>query len=151
MKSWPQLLVNRICARTLAAPHPLAPGDGELTLGALPWRLGRAYRAGRRVCGCVQVAVRFDDRLGLTRRERRIVRVRFSEPVDDELRTELRELAGRRGRASQRAAERIDPIELVIDDPSGEPERLTGRLRPPPSRHGRLGEIEFGFSQLTRS
>jgi hypothetical protein len=99
----------------------------------------------------VQVAVRFDDRLGLTRYERRMVQVRFSEPVDDELRTELRELAGRRGSASQRAAERIEPIELVINDPSGEHEHVTGRLRPPHSRHGRLGEIEFGFGQLTRS
>jgi hypothetical protein len=138
-------------ARTLARPHALAPIEGELTLGALPWRPGRAYRAGRLVCGCVQVAVRFDDRLGLTRRERRIVQVRFSEPVDDELRTELRELAGRRGRASQRAAERIDPVELVIYDPSGEQEHMTGRLQPPYSRHGQLGEIEFGFGQLTRS
>ena len=40
----------------------------------------RAYRGGRLVCGCVHVAIRFDDRLGLTRRERRIVRVRFREP-----------------------------------------------------------------------
>jgi len=98
----------------------------------------------------VQVAVRFDDRLGLTRSERRMVRVRFSEPVDDDLRVELSDLARRRGTASERAAERIDPIELVIDDPSGEPVHMTGRLRPPHSRHRRLREIEFGFGQLTR-
>ena len=137
-------------ARTLVGPYAPAPEDGELTLGAGRWRAGRAYRAGRLVCGCVQVAVRFDDRLGLTRRERRLVRVRFSEPVDDDLRAELSELARRRGMASQRAAERIDPIELVIDDPSGEHERMTGRLRPPHRRHGRLREIEFDFDQLTR-
>jgi hypothetical protein len=112
--------------------------------------VGRAYRAGRLVCGCVHVAVRVDDRLGLTRRERRMVRVRFSEPVADDLRVELSELARRRGPASERVAERIDPIELVLDDPHGEHERITGRLRPPHSRHGRLREIEFGFGQLTR-
>lgn len=63
---------------------------------------------------------------------------------------ELSELARRRGPASERAAERIDPIELVIDDPHGEHERITGRLRPPQRRHGRLREIEFGLGQLTR-
>lgn len=77
--------------------------------------------------------------------------VRFSEPIDDELRAQLSELARRRGTASERAAERIDPIELIIDDPSSEHEHMTGRLRPPHSRHGRLNEIEFGFGQLTRS
>ena len=137
-------------ARTLVGPYAPAPVDGELTPGAGRWRVARAYRAERLVCGCVQVAVRFDDRLGLTRRERRMVRVRFSEPVDDDLRAELSKLARRRGMAAERAAERIDPIELVIDDPAGERERMTGRLRPPDSRHGWLREIEFGFGQLTR-
>ena len=125
--------------------------DGEPALGAGRWRVGRAYRAGRLVCGCVHVAIRVDDRLGLTRRERRIVRVRFCEPVADDLRTELTELARRRGPASERVAERIAPIELVIDDPHGEHEHITGRLRPPHRRHGRLREIEFGFGQLTRT
>jgi hypothetical protein len=121
------------------------------TLGAGRWRVGRAYRAGRLICSCVHVAIRFDERLGLTRRERRLVHVRFSEPVADDLRVELSELARRRGSASERAAERIDPIELVIDDPYGECEHITGRLRPPHRRHGRLREIEFGFGQLTRT
>jgi hypothetical protein len=119
-------------------------------LGAGRWRQGRAYRDGRLVCGCVQVAIRVDDRLGLTRRERRTMGVRFSEPVADDLRVELSELARRRGLASERAAERIDPIELVIDDPHGERERITGRLRPPHRRHGRLREIEFGLGLLAR-
>ncbi len=123
----------------------------EPALEAGRWRLGRAYRAGQLVCGCVQVAIRVDERLGLTHRERRTVGVRFSEPVADNLRTELVELARRRGPASERAAERIDPIELVIDDPRGEHERIMGRLRPPQRRHGRLREIEFGFGQFTRS
>ena len=126
-----------------------APGDVAPTLGR--WRAGRAYRGGRLVCGCVQVAIRVDDRLGLTRRERRTVRVRFCEPVADDLRSELANLARRRGPASERAAERMDPIELVIDDPASEWERITGRLAPPHQRHGRLPEIEFGFGQLART
>jgi hypothetical protein len=97
------------------------------------------------------VAIASDDRLGLTRRERRSVRVRFCEPIDDDLRTELTELARRRGTASERAAERIDPIELVIDNSWGGRERISGRLRPPHKRHGRLHEIEFGFGHLTRT
>ena len=123
--------------------------DGEPVLGAGRWHVGRAYRAGRLVCGCVHVAIQLDDRLGLTCRERRTVRVRFCEPVEDELRTELGELARRRGTASERAAERIGAIELVIDDPAGEHERMTGRLRPPHRRHGRLREIEFGLRERT--
>jgi hypothetical protein len=98
----------------------------------------------------VHVTIRVDDRLGLTRRERRVVRVRFCEPVADDLRSELTELARRRGPASERVAERIALIELVIDDPHGEHERITGRLRPPHRRHGRLREVEFGLRQLTR-
>jgi hypothetical protein len=97
------------------------------------------------------VAIASDDRLGLTRRERRSVRVRFCEPIDDDLRTELTELARRRSTASERAAERIDPIELVIDNSWGGRERISGRLRPPHKRHGRLHEIEFGFGHLTRT
>jgi hypothetical protein len=124
--------------------------ETERAGGARRWRAGRAYRAGRLVCGCVHVEIRVDDRLGLTRRERRLVRVRFCEPVADELRVELSELARRRGSASERAAERIDPIELVIDDPHGEHERITGRLAPPQRRHGRLREIEFGLGLLAR-
>ena len=125
--------------------------DGEPTLDAGCWRVGRAYRAGRLVCCCVHVAIRLDDRLGLTRRERRIVRVRFCEPLADDLRAELGELARRRGTASERAAERIAPLELVIDDPAGQRERITGRLRPPHRHHGRLRKIEFGFGHLTRT
>jgi hypothetical protein len=125
--------------------------DGEPKPDAGCWRVGRAYRAGRLVCGCIHVAIRLDDRLGLTGRERRMVRVRFCEPLADDLRVELGELARRRGTASERAAERIAPIELVIDDPAGERERITGRLRPPHRHHGRLREIEFGFGRLTRT
>ena len=123
--------------------------DTECTASTGRWRIARAYRAGRLVCGCVHVTISLDDRLGLTRRERRVVRVRFHEPVDDDLRSELTELARRRGTASQRAAERIAPIELVVDDPCGEHHRVTGGLQPPHRRHGELREIEFGLGEPT--
>jgi len=125
--------------------------DTERTASAGRWHLGRAYRAGRLVCGCVHVMVSLDERLGLTGRERRMIRVRFHEPVDDRLRAELTVLAHRRGRASERIAERIAPIELVVDDPHSEYERMVGDLQPPQRRHGQLREIEFGFGQLTRT
>ncbi len=89
-------------------------------------RLGRAYRAGRLVCGWVHVTISVDERLGLTQQERRRVRLRFHEPLDDGLRSELAQLMRRRGAAARRAAERIDPIEIVVDDPGGEREHIVG-------------------------
>lgn len=109
-------------------------------------KLGRAYRAGRLVCACVQVTIRLDDRLGLAPRERRIVQVRFHEPLDDGLRTELSQLVRRRGAAACRVAERIGPIELVvIDDRHGDHVRIIGRLEPPQVRHGQIGDIKFSL------
>jgi len=108
-------------------------------------RLGRAYRAGRLVCGCVHVTIGRDDRLGLTQQERRLVWVRFHEPVDDELRAELTRLVRRRGSAARRVAERIDPIEVVVDDPRGDRQRIVGHLEPPQVRHGQIGDIKFGL------
>jgi hypothetical protein len=132
------------------APAPAAPTDGTWRSEPLEC-VGRAYRAGRLVCGCVHVTISLDERLGLTEHERRVVRVRCCEPIADDLRDELHQLVRRRGRASERAAERIDPIELVIDNSWGGRERMTGRLRPPHNRHGRLREIEFGFGHLPRT
>jgi hypothetical protein len=97
----------------------------------------------------VHVAISHDERLGLTERERRLVRVRFHEPVDEDLRIDLSELAGRRGLASERAAERADPIEVVVDDPRGGQERMLGGLRPPQRRHGPLRDLMFGLRELT--
>jgi len=125
--------------------------DTARTPTAGHWRIGRAYRADRLVCGDVQVMVSLDERLGLTERERRMIHVRFHEPVDDGLRAELIELTRRRGTASHRAAERMGPIELVVDDPQSAHERMVGGLRPPQRRHGQLHEIEFGFGQLKRT
>jgi hypothetical protein len=106
-------------------------------------RLGRAYRAGRLVCGCVHLTVSLDGRLGLAPHERGLVRVRFHEPLDDDLRSELTQLVRRRGAAARRAVERVDPIEVVVDDPHGERQRIVGQLQPPQMRHGQLRSIEF--------
>ena len=110
--------------------------------------LGRAYRAGRLICGCVHVTVLSDGRLGLAPRERRVVRVRFHEPLDDELRAELTRLVRRRGAAARRVVERASPIEVVVHKPYGERERIVGLLEPPQVRHGHLRAIEF---ELRRS
>jgi hypothetical protein len=40
----------------------------------------------------VHVTISFDERLGLTEHERRAVRVRFQEPVADDLRNELHQV-----------------------------------------------------------
>lgn len=114
-------------------------------------KLGRAYRSGRLVCGCVHVMVRLDDRLGLTQQERRLVGVRFHEPLDDDVRAELGRLVRQRGSAARRAAERIDPIEVVVDDPHGTRVRIIGRLQPPQARHGQLRDIEFGLREHERT
>lgn len=106
-------------------------------------RLGRAYRAGRLICGCVHVTVLRDGRLGLAPRERCLVRVCFHEPLDDDLRAELTELVRRRGAAGRRAVERIELLEVVIDDPYGERRRFVGHLQPPQVRHGQLRTIDF--------
>jgi hypothetical protein len=111
-------------------------------------RLGRAYRAGRLVCACVHVTVRVDGRLGLAPRERRLVRVRFHEPLDDDLRRELTQLARRRGAAARRAVERVDQIEVVVDDPHGERQYIVGHLEPPQVRHGLLGDIDFELRRM---
>jgi hypothetical protein len=111
-------------------------------------RLGRVYRAGRLVCGCVHVTVLRDGRLGLAPHERRVVWVRFHEPVDDDLRAELTRLLCRRGSAARRVAERVEPIEVVVDDPHGERQRIVGHLEPPQIRHRLLRAIDF---ELRRS
>jgi hypothetical protein len=110
--------------------------------------LGRAYREGRLICGCVHVTVSVDGRLGLAPGERRVVRVRFHEALDDDLRSQLARLVRRRGAAARRAVERIDPIEFVVDNPDGVPERIIGQLQSPDVRHGRLGDIEFEVTRL---
>lgn len=82
------------------------------------------------MCSRVHVTIGHDDRLGLTQRERRYVSARFQERLDRALCTELIGLLRRRGAAGYRMAERIDPIELVIDEPGGGCHRVVGHLQP---------------------
>jgi hypothetical protein len=132
------------------------PVAGSQTVGADPAgaggaqriRLGRAYRAGRLVCGWVHVTITVEEQLGLTLQERRRVRLRFYEPLDDGLRSELAQLMRRRGTSARRAAERIDPIEVVIGDAHGDPERITGHVEPPEVRYGHMGDVEFAMRGL---
>jgi hypothetical protein len=110
---------------------------------------GRAYRDGSLVCGRVHVTFARDDRLGLAPRERRHVFARFQDRLHPTLHSELVELARRRGAAAHRAAERIEPIVIVIDDPRHGRDRIVGRLVPPQMRRGDLREVEFGLREVT--
>jgi hypothetical protein len=110
---------------------------------------GRAYRDERLVCGCVRLTIgRDDDRVGLARHERRYVVARFYDRVDPVLRAELHELVRRRGTAARRIAERLAPIEIVVDDPHRGRRRLVARLQPPQVRGCDLREIEFELREL---
>ncbi|MEA2885428.1 MAG: hypothetical protein QOH32_4723 [Bradyrhizobium sp.] len=127
-------LVRKMSSARLASVRPIAAGSAEHERSTTPapatlapptsatgW--GRAYRAGRLVCARVQVTISHDDRLGLTPRERRYVSARFQ-------------------------AERIDPIQLVVDARDGGCHRVVGRLQPPLLRHGQLRDIEFALHEL---
>lgn len=89
-----------------------------------------------------------DDRLGLAPRERRTVNARFEDRLDPALRAELTDLARRRGAAALRAAERIEPIVLMVGDPRNGRERIVGRIAPPQTRRGDLRDVEFGLREL---
>jgi hypothetical protein len=112
----------------------------------------RAYRDGRLVAGRVRLTVDHDVRVGLAPRERRrrSLRAAFVERVDPALRAELVAVARHRGAAAQRAADRMEAIEVVIDDPHRGPQRIVCRVQPPHVRHGDLCDIEFAVRQLTR-
>jgi hypothetical protein len=109
------------------------------------YRWARAYRDGRLVAGRVRLIVDHDVRVGLAPRERRrrSLRAAFEERVDPALRAELVAVARHHGAAARRAADRMEPIEVVIDDPHRGRERIIGRVQPPQQRHGDLDEIEF--------
>jgi hypothetical protein len=55
----------------------------------------------------------------------------------------LAELAHRRGAPARRAAERMEPIVLVIDDPRHGRDRIVGRIEPPHTRRSDLRDVEF--------
>ena len=132
---------------TFLVPGTQAVAEAGRSLTERRYGRAHAYRDGEMVCGRVELTVRADMRLGLTPRERRCVSVRFLEHLDPALRAELAELVSRRGVIARRAAERIDPVEIVLDDPRLGRERIVGRVQPPQRRHGSLHEIEFGLRE----
>jgi len=111
------------------------------------YRWGRAYRDGEIVCARVQLTIGRDGGLGLARHERRYVVARFLERLHPTLHGELAELSRRRGAAARRAAERMDPIEVVFDDERLGRQRITAWVQPPQIRCRELREIEFGLRE----
>ena len=99
------------------------------------------------VCGRVELTVATDTRLGHTARERRSFAVRFLDGVETRLRAELTQLVRRRGAVARRAAERMDPIDLVVGDPPLGLQRIVGCVQPPQARHGYLHDIEFDLHE----
>ncbi|MGH2941965.1 MAG: hypothetical protein ACRDLN_04235 [Solirubrobacteraceae bacterium] len=112
------------------------------------YRRARAYRHGELLCGGVYVTVKADTRLGIAPRERRDIAAYFLEHLAASFRHELAQLVHRRGAAAQRAAESLEPIELVFDDPRLGTQRIVGRVVPPQVRRGELQEIQFGLREL---
>lgn len=108
---------------------------------------GRAYRDGEMVCGRVHLTIGRDGGLGLTQHERRYVVAQFVERLHPALRKELTELARRRGSAARRAADRMDPVEVVFDDRRLGRQRIIGWIQPPQVRCGELRVIEFGLRE----
>ena len=119
-----------------------------LTEGRYP--RARAYRGGELVCGRVELTVSADFRLGLTPHERRYYTARFFERLDPKLHHELDELVRRRGAPAKRAAERMQPIEVVFEDPRRGHQRIVGWVQPPQRRRGELDEIEFALREPAR-
>jgi hypothetical protein len=111
---------------------------------------GRAYREGSLVCGRVQVKLGRDRRAGGGPQARRYVAARFVDRLHPDLRAELTELAHSGGALAWRAAERMQPIVLVVDDPSFGRERIVARIEPPQVPRGFLRDVEFGLRELGR-
>ena len=109
--------------------------------------VAHACRDAEVVCGRVGLTVALDTRLGLTARERRVFTVRFLDGVEAGLRAELTQLVRRRGAVARRTAERMDPVEIVFDDPCWGLQRLTSWIQPPRRRHGDLHDIEFDLRE----
>jgi hypothetical protein len=118
-----------------------AKTDLPLTEGRYRW--ARAYRDGELVCGRVDLTITADFRLGLAPHERRYFTARFLERLDPALHSELTELVRHRGASARRAAERMQPVEIVFDDPRRGRHRIAGAVQPPQRRRGELYEIEF--------
>jgi hypothetical protein len=110
----------------------------------------RAYRDGRLVAGRVRLTADHDVRVGLAPRERRhrSLRATFAERVDPVLRAELVAVACRRGAAARRAADRMEPIEVVFEDRHLGRQRIVGRIEPPQVRYGAFEETEFVVREI---
>jgi len=126
--------------------NALSHRDGD-SLTERRYRWARAYRDGEMVCGRVELTVRADTRLGLAPRERRCLTVGFLERLNPALRTELTELVRRRGAVARRAAERMQPVEIIFDDARLGRQQIIGCVQPPQLRHGELHEIEFDLRE----
>jgi len=129
-------------------PHAGRP-TGTPTISARRHAWGQAYRDGSLVCARVRVTFSRDERLGLAPRERRTVIARFEDRLDPALLAELAELARRRGAAALRAAERMEPIVLMVGDRRNDRERIVGQIAPPQTRRGDLRDVEFAVRELT--
>jgi hypothetical protein len=126
------------------------PGRGDATLSwcAPPaCVVAHACRDAEVVCSRVELTVATDTRLGLTARERRSFTVRFLDGVEAGLRAELAQLVRRRGAVARRAAERMEPVEVVFDDPCLGLQRIAGAIQPPQRHHGELHDVRFGLRQ----
>jgi hypothetical protein len=109
--------------------------------------VAHACRDSEVVCGRVELTVVTDTRLGLTGRERRSFTVRFLDGVEAGLRAELAQLVRRRGAVARRAAERMDPVEIVFDDPCLGQQRIVGAIQAPHRHHGELHDLQFGLRE----
>jgi hypothetical protein len=107
-----------------------------------------ACRDSEVVCGRVELTIGSDLRLGLTAGERHVFTVRFLEGLESRLRAELTELVRRRGAVAWRVADRMEPIEIVFDDPLRGLQRISGWVQPPQRRYGDLHDVQFGLREL---
>jgi hypothetical protein len=135
-----------VCVRIhLTDPASLADlrSDVEMVpLAGRRRRRARAYRDGELICERVDLMIRPDTRIGLAPRERRLLAARFVDRLTPAFRDELEHLVRPRGAAATRVGDRIETIELVVDDPGGR-QVVVGRLEPPQSRRWKLSENEF--------
>ena len=135
-----------VCVRlhpTLPASLAQAPSPEEVPLAERRPRRARAYRHGELICGRVDLTISLDARLGLAPRERRQLIARFVDRLAPTFRHELEQLVRRRGAGATRAGDRIESIELVIEDPQRNGQRLVARVEPPQWRRWELAENEF--------
>lgn len=111
------------------------------------YRWVRAYRAGRLVCGHVEVRIgRNASCIGRTAGERRYVTAQFVDRLHPALHKELRTLVLRDGAAAERIAKRLEPITLV-SDVTDQPLRLVGKLGPPCLQARNLRDVEFAIRE----